>query len=408
MLTYEEAIAQILIKVPVLAPQQTSLLEAQGLILAEDILAPRPIPPFANSAMDGFAAHSADLTGEPPFTFPVVGEVAAGASEIMPLTPGTVTRIMTGAPLPKGADTIIPIEDTLEESAGSLCTITESVSSGQFVREAGSDVQQGETVVTMDTLVRPAEIAMCAAVGRANISVYPRPKVAIISTGDELVNLEGTLQPGQIYDSNAYALAAQVVEAGGIVTQRLRAQDTPESLRTALDACAGADVILTSGGVSVGGYDYVKTVFAERGTIDFWRVSIRPGKPLVFGTWDQRLFFGLPGNPVSSLVTFELFVRPALLKMRGQTELSRPTVQAVLTEDAVHEPGRRSYQRGFLSHDGDSYFVHPTGDQSSHRLRSTVAANALLVIPTDVSMIPAGDYVTVLWTDGERLPDLTT
>ena len=201
---------------------------------------------------------------------------------------------------------------------------------------------------------------------------------------------------GQIYNSNGYAIAAQVAEAGGVVTQRLHASDTPEALRAAFDACAGADVLLTSGGVSVGDFDFVKDVFAERGTVDFWRVAIRPGKPLAFGAWGATLFFGLPGNPVSAMVTFELFVRPALLKMRGLSELSRPLVQALLTEAASHDLGRRSYQRAFAWREGNAWFVHPVGGQGSHQMRSMVQANALLIIPHDISDIPQGEFASVM------------
>jgi molybdopterin molybdotransferase len=397
MLTYQDALTQILDKVQPLAPEDTPLLDALGLVLSEDVTSACPIPTFANSAMDGYAVRAADTSGADsrhPVRLPVMGEIAAGDAETHTLTPGTALRIMTGAPIPNGADAVAPVEDT--EIHGDEVQIKEPVTAGQFIRKIGDDVPSGATVMTQDSLLRAADIGMCAAVGRQTVQAYPRPRVAILSTGDELVEPGQSLRSGQIYNSNSYALAAQVTEAGGRVVQRLLARDTPEALRTAFDACEGADVILSSGGVSVGGYDYVKSVFAEHGSLDFWRVAIRPGKPLAFGTWGNTLFFGLPGNPVSSMVTFELFVRPALHKMASLPDLGRPTVQARLTEDAQHEPGRQSYQRAYVTRDGDAYTVHPVAGQGSHQMLGMVQANALLILPEHVSSISAGEYATVL------------
>lgn len=401
MLSYDQALAQILERVQPLPPAETPLLEALGRVLAEDVVSPLALPPFANSAMDGYAVRAsdvADATPERPTLLPVAGEIAAGAANWPSLTPGTALRIMTGAPLPEGADAVVPIEDT--EALENSVRIALAVAPGRFVRDAGEDVQTGETAIGADTLVRPAEIGMAAAVGRASLLTYPRPRVVILSTGDELIEPGLPLQPGQIYNSNAYALAAQVTEAGGTVVRQIHAGDSPDALRRALDDCRGAaDVILSSGGVSVGAYDFVKDVLGERGSVDFWRVAIRPGKPLVFGECEGALFFGLPGNPVSSLVTFELFVRPALRRMRGLSDVLRPTVQARLTTDAQHEPGRRSFQRAFLTQDGDTRFVHPVGGQGSHQMRSLVLANALLVLPEHVSRIAAGGIATVMPLD---------
>ena len=367
MLTYEQAIAQILDKVAPKAPSEVSLGDALGLVLAEDIVSPVSLPPFTNSAMDGFAVRYEDVNGTSA-TLPVSGDIPAGATVGQTLAPGTAMRIMTGAPLPEGADTVVPVEDT--ESQGDQIVIQEAGTRGQCLRPVGEDVTAGEVVVTADTLLRPAEIGMLAAVGRASVPAYPRPKVAIISTGDELVESGQELLPGQIYNSNGYALAAQVMEAGGVVVQRLHARDTPEALRAAFDACAGADVLLTSGGVSVGDFDYVKAVFAERGTVDFWRVAIRPGKPLAFGHWGETLFFGLPGNPVSSMVTFELFVRPALLKMRGLSELV-PAARAGATDGAGVTPAGPTLLPARLRLAGAGSVVRPSGR------RAGVAPDAL-------------------------------
>ncbi len=402
MLTYQEAITQILGKVRPLTPVQIRLQDALGLVLAEDIVAPVSVPPFANSAMDGYAVRAADIetaTQTHPVLLPVAGEIAAGMGATPALLNHTALKIMTGAVLPDGADCVVPVEDT--SAHGQNVRIHDAVRAGRFVRQIGEDFTEGTTLLTADTPLRPAEIGLCATAGRRNVLAVPRPRVAIISTGDELVEPGVSLQPGQIYNSNAYALAAQAADAGGIVVQRLLARDTPQSLRDAFEACRGADVILSSGGVSVGGYDYVKSVFAEYGTIDFWRVAVRPGKPLAFGTWGDAVFFGLPGNPVSSLVTFELFVRPALRRMRGLSDVMRPTVQARLLEDVTHEPGRQSYQRASVSREGDAYIARPMSAQGSHQLLGMVQANALLILPEHLSGIAAGEYVTVILLDSD-------
>ena len=396
MLSYEDALAQILGQTTRLLPLQTPLADALGLVLAEDLAAPHDLPPFDNSSMDGFAVRAADIAAIPS-VLPVQGDVAAGALDIPALLPGQALRIMTGAPLPDGADAVVPVEETEAREGGSV-TFLEAAEPGQHIRRQGEELERGAVVVPSGSRLRPAEIGMAATVGCAEVRAYPKPRVAIISTGDELVEPGTELRRGQIYNSNAYALAAQVEEAGGIVTHRVHARDTPDALREAFDACAGADVLITSGGVSVGDFDYVKAVFAERGTVDFWRVAIRPGKPLAFGQWDQTLFFGLPGNPVSSMVTFELFVRPALRKLAGHSDLTRPEFQARLAEEASHTPGRRSYQRAIVTQHGQ-YLVQTTGAQGSGMLRSMVLANALLVLPADTAVFPAGTEVSVLLLD---------
>ncbi len=396
MLTYDQALAQILDQIAPLPPVDLPLADALGCVLAEDLFASQAVPPFDNSSMDGFAVRAADLANIPA-TLPVQGDIPAGALSLPALTPANALRIMTGAPVPPGADTVVPVEDTEARPEG--VTFLEPIVPGQHIRRAGEDVQSGSLAVAAGRVMRPAEVGMAAVVGRAQVRAHPRPRVAILSTGDELVEPGQPLQPGQIYNSNAYALAAQVAEAGGVVTHRLHARDTRGALREAFDACAGADVLLTSGGVSVGDYDFVKAVFAERGTMDFWRVAIRPGKPVAFGRWGETVFFGLPGNPVSSMVTFELFVRPALRRLRGLAELSRPAVTARLTEDASHTPGRQSYQRAVATPEGGGWRVAPGGKQGSGMMRSMVGANALLVIPAEVSVIPAGQDGTVLLLD---------
>lgn len=397
MLTYKDALAQILAQAVPLAPTQTTLADSLGLVLAEDILTPFDLPPFDNSSMDGFAVRAAALKTI-PVTLAVVGEIAAGALDIPALLPNTALRIMTGAPVPDGADTVVPVEET-EAQEGDRVAFLEAVQPGQHIRRAGEETQCGSVVVLKNTRLRPAEIGMTATVGRAEVLAYPKPRVAIVSTGDELVEPGTELKRGQIYNSNAYALAAQVYDAGGVVVRQLHARDTPDALRAAFDLCAGTDILLTSGGVSVGDFDYVKAVFAERGTVDFWKVAIRPGKPLAFGRWDDTLFFGLPGNPASSMVTFELFVRPALRRLAGHSELTRPETKAVLTEEASHTPGRQSYQRAIVSGQPGSYTVRTTGAQGSGMLSPLVQANALLVLASETVFFSIGTEVPVLLLD---------
>lgn len=400
MLTYDQAIARILNLVQPLPPADTPLLNSLGCILAEDIVTSINIPPFDNSAMDGFAVRTVDIAAAAPnhtVSLPIVGESAAGETNVPALAPHSAMRIMTGAPLPSGADAIVPVEDA--GVVDHTIQVSEAVERGRYVRSAGEDISMGEMAVASGCIMRPAEIGLCAAAGRQSVRIHPKPRVAIISTGDELVEPGNPLLPGQIYNSNSYALAAQVIEAGGFVAHRIHARDTPESLRDAFTGCQDADIILTSGGVSVGGHDHVKAVFAERGDVDFWRVAIRPGKPLAFGTWGNARFFGLPGNPVSSMVTFELFVRPAVRKMRGLAELARPTFPARLTEDATHELGRQSYLRAFAMREGDRFLVCPVGGQGSHQLRSMTLANSLLILPADIQRKTTGEFVNILLLD---------
>jgi len=402
MLTYDEALGQILGGIAPLPPTLLPLAGALGCVLAEDVTAPFPLPPFANSSMDGFAVRAADLA-QMPVTLAVQGDIPAGALSVPALDAGKVLRIMTGAPIPRGADAVVPVEET--EAIGGGVRFREAVTARQCVRPVGEDVAAGAVVLAAGSLVRAVHVGMAASVGRATLRVHPRPRVAVLSTGDELVEPGTALHTGQIYNSNAYALAASVIEAGGVVTHRLHARDTAPALRAALDAGAGADMLVSSGGVSVGDYDFVKDVFAERGTLGFWRVAIRPGKPVAFGRWGGTLFFGLPGNPVSSLVTFELFARPALRRLAGRADAARITVRATLTAQAAHTPGRQSYQRAVVTPDAVTgrYLVRPLSRQGSGMLSALVEANALLVLAPDVSVFPAGASVPVLLLDESPL-----
>ena len=397
MLTYDDALARILAQITPLAPEDTPLTDALGLVLAEEVTTPFPLPPFANSSMDGFAVRAADLAALPT-VLPVVGDVAAGATTVPTLLPGQALRIMTGAPIPPGADAVVPVEDTEAREGGTA--FLESVNAGQCIRPAGEETAAGSVVLRAGAVLKPAHVGMAATVGRGSLRTYPRPRVAVLSTGDELIEPGQALAFGQIYNSNAYALAALVADAGGVVTHRLHARDTPEALREAFDAAEDADVLITSGGVSVGDYDYVKSVFAERGTVDFWKVAIRPGKPVAFGQWGRTHFFGLPGNPSSTIVTFELFVRPALRRLAGHTQLTRPAIMATLMEAASHTPGRQSYHRAAMTRTpAGAAEVRALTKQGSGMLLPMTQANALLLLPADTETLPAGAAVTVLLLD---------
>lgn len=398
MITYEEAFARITESIRPLPARPTALADCLGLVAAEDVTASTAVPPFRNSAMDGYALHFDDLVDGA--TLRIVDTVRAGQAGSVAVRAGEAAQIATGAMLPEGADTVVPMEDCAVD--GPVLSITGDVRRGQCIRPAGQDVAERSTVLRAGQVMTPAAIAMCAAVGRASVDVHRRPRIGIIATGDELVEPGCPLGPGKIYNSNAYGLAAQAVESGAVVDKTMRAADDRDALRAAFDACVDCDIVITSGGVSVGQFDYVKDIFAERGAIDFWRVAIRPGKPLVHGRWGDRLFFGLPGNPTSSMVTFELFVRPVIRKMLGYKSLNRPIVEARLEERLRHEPGRRSFMRAVLRRSGGELTVCESGGQDSGMLHALVAANALIVIPEDVESVDAGASVRVLVLAGDQ------
>lgn len=397
-LTVEEALERILAGVPSMPAHEVRLLEALGRVLAEDVSADRDVPPFTNSAMDGYAVRSLDVTGAPA-RLAVVGDIAAGAVPGQGIGPGEAMRIMTGAPLPEGADTIVRVEDT--DNGSQIVTVTKATARGVSVRQAGEDLQAGEIVLTRGTVLRPAEIGVLATTGRSRVRVVRAPLVAVLSTGDEVVELDADLRPGQIRDANRYSLSAAVRSAGcepwtlGIV------RDTAQALREALREALTADVIVTSGGVSVGDHDHVKPVVSEMGTMDFWSIAIRPGRPLAFGELrdgDRPVpIFGLPGNPVSSLLTFELFVRPALLRMSGRAGVARPRTEARLIEPVERPPHLRFFARGI--HDAEAGTVRTTGPQGSGILRSMALANCLLDLPPGSSRHEPGEIVGVILTD---------
>jgi len=394
-LSVDEALERILARVRPLAPVSLDLLDALGLTLAEDVVADRDVPPFRNSAMDGYAVRAADVANAPA-KLRVTGEIAAGVTPTGTVAAGEAMRIMTGAPMPDGADTVVRVEDT--DNRTDTVTITAATRRGTSVRAAGEDLKRGETILRSGTTLRAAEIGVLATLGRSTVRVVARPRVAVLSTGDELVELDDELRPGSIRDANRYSLASAARAMGATPVPLGIVRDTADDLRRALrDAAERADVIVTSGGVSVGDHDHVKPVVDELGSMDFWSIAIRPGRPLAFGEVDRKLIFGLPGNPVSSLLGFELFVRPALLKMAGRTLLQRPRVTARFEDTLDTPPGLRFFARGI--YDAVTGTVRTTGPQGSGILRSMALANCFIDVPETVQHLDRGTSVTVIRTD---------
>jgi len=351
-------------------------------VLAEEVVAAGDLPPFDNSAMDGYALRARDTVGaaeDRPVRLGVLEDLPAARVAARPLEPGAAMRIMTGAPLPAGADAVVPVERTLP-GPGTVDVLQEA-RPGQNVRLAGEDIRAGQRILHRGTRIRAAELGVLAALGRPYVQVFQRPRIAVLTTGDELVDVEAPLRWGQIRDSNAYALSALVREYGGEVGAVRRAIDTHDALRTALDQLPEVDFILTSGGVSVGDYDLVREVVEERGQVLFWRVAIKPGKPFLFGQIGDRWLFGLPGNPVSAMVTCDLFVRPALFQRSGRTDWSRPRVPTRLTVALRSDPQRLEYVRARTEYRDGAWRSTPTGDQGSGRLSSMLGANSYVLLP---------------------------
>jgi len=397
MLSVEEALARVLAAIPVVGSETVGLPAAHGRVLAEPIAAGRDLPPWDNSSMDGYAVRAGDTAGasaDRPVRLRVLGEVPAGAVAPTPAGPGEAYRILTGAPMPAGADAVVPQEEVHRD--GASLVLRRPVERGTFVRPRGEDIRAGEPVLAPGAVLGPAAVGVLAALGRPLVRVYQRPRVAILSTGDELVDLDAVPGPGQIPNSNTYTLAAQVREAGGIPLNLGIARDVREELEERFRWGLTADILVSSAGVSVGDRDLVREAMAKLGAeLDFWKVSMRPGKPLTFGRLSGRPVFGLPGNPVSSMVTFELFVRPALLKMGGREALFRPRIRARALE-AIDNPGpRRGYLRVRLSEDGGGIGARLTGVQGSGVLRSMLLADGLAVIPPDTRVEP-GEVVEVI------------
>lgn len=393
MLSVEEARERVLEEVAVLDAVEVRVGEAAGLALAEDVYAPHALPRFANSAMDGYAVRAADTLGA-PVTLRLVGEIRAGQAPDLEVAEGTCARIMTGAAVPEGADAIAMVEITTED--GDVVTIQEPVSQRQHVRPAGDDIGEGALVVAAGSELGAGEQAVLASVGASPVRVVRRPRVAILVTGDELVAPEDDVEPGRIRDSNTVALMSLAVEAGAEVLISQRVRDTREATIEAFsEAARRCDLVISSGGVAVGKYDFVKEAVEELGRLDMWRVAMQPGKPVVLGTLGDTPFLGLPGNPVSIHVGFEQFVRPALRKMRGCRELLRPTITATLTADLEKPPGRLHFVRVRLRAGADGWSATPTGPQGSHIQSSLVDCHGVARFPREATSLATGDSVTV-------------
>jgi molybdopterin molybdotransferase len=392
-------LAEILAAISPLSATVLGIAEAEGCVLAEDITASRPLPPFDNSAMDGYALHAADVaaaSGDTPVTLPVTGEVAAGDTGAYAVAPGTCMRITTGAMLPAGADAVVPVEDT--DGGVARAAIRAAVQPGHAVRFSGGDAREGEVLLAEGTRLGPMQIAVLAASGRARAEVYPRPRVVVLSTGNELTEPGASLAPGRIWDSNSFMLAAAAREAGCLAFRHGPVPDDPLQVLPAIeDQLLRADLLVTSGGVSMGGeHDVVKETLSRLGTVRFRKVAMQPGMPQGFGTVgeDQTPIFTLPGNPVSAYVSFQLFVLPALGALQGDRTRRLPTTAATLTGPLRSSPGKRSFLRGVL--DRAAGTVTPLSGQGSHQIATLGKANALIIVPEWVVQLREGDEADVL------------
>jgi molybdopterin molybdotransferase len=369
------------------------LTRALGRVLSEDFAAPFDVPPADNSAVDGYAVGSADMPVRGTRDLIVVGDLAAGSVFDRALEGGQALRIMTGAPMPAGADTVYPQE--VVQRDGDRVTIG-LLDKGANVRRAGEDVTMGKTVVESGTVLRPQEIGLMASLGAWQVSVHRRPRVALMSTGDEVAEPGSPRRPGQIYDANRFTLRGSIEQCGGDVSDLGIVPDVRDTLRASLeDAARAADIVVTSGGVSVGVYDLVKDVLQELGAIDFWQVAMQPGRPFAVGRIGGALFFGLPGNPVASLLSFMLFVRPALYKLAGRRRLFPATWRARALEPMRKKTGRTEYKRGILAFRDGDWEVCTTGPQGSGILSSMVAGNCFVVLEEARGDVAAGERVTV-------------
>lgn len=416
MISVEEARDRILSFFSRLEPVRVPLLDALGQVIAEDVVAPFDIPPLDNTAMDGYAVRAEDTTGatqSSPRELRVIADLAAGYVLETPVGPGEAVRIMTGAPIPPGSDAIVPFEETDEPlrgpneapTRGDTVRVFKAAERAANVRFRGEDVKKGQAVLEAGRLVRASEIGVLASLGLTEVTVYRRPVVAILSTGDEITEPGKPLEPGRIYDANAYSVAALVRSYGGVPKLLGIARDTVEDLTAKIREGFDADMIVTSAGVSRGDFDVVKDVLAREGEIDFWTVRMKPGKPLAFGAFktpDGRRVphLGLPGNPVSSMVSFELFGRPAVFTMLGRKDWARPIVKAITRDEVRNTDGRRFFARCIVTvgEDGKRY-ADLTGPQGSGILTSMSAANALTVIPEDLPVAKPGDEIDVMLLD---------
>ncbi|MHB8085955.1 MAG: molybdopterin molybdotransferase MoeA [Dehalococcoidia bacterium] len=421
MISVEEALEKILAAVSRLEREEKHILECLDQVLDEDVFSGFDIPPLDNAAMDGYAVRSQDLAAaskERLVYLDVIGEVAAGHVSTQNVAEGKAVRIMTGAPVPGGADAVVRFEDTDEQehkgdgkSHGKI-GIFVTAGKGQNIRNRGEDIRSGTIVLKKGTVLGPAEIGVLASLGKSRAAVIRRPVISILSTGDELCKIEQHLSPGKIYDSNSYTIAASVLRCGGIPKLLDIARDSIKPLKAQISDGAEADMLITSGGVSMGDYDIVKDVLSQMGQIDFWTVRMKPGKPLAFGQIKKQKgkvirevpHLGLPGNPVSSMITFEQFARPAILKMMGKDDFARPTVMATMDQSIKNNDGRRIFARVRLTQNADGWHASLTGPQGSGILTSMSAANGLAIVPEDCPLVRAGEKIKVQLLEGGQCP----
>ena len=400
LLSVDQARERILSHFQPVTTETLPLAGCSNRVLAQDISATSDLPPFNNSSMDGFAVRAADVvdaTPDSPRGLRVVADIPAGSYPTITLAAGEAARIMTGAAMPQGADAVVPVEDTDFDHRDAGTPVPEDVQifksarGGANVRPRGMDLQSGQDVLHRGRVLKPQDLGLLAMLGVANVQVFRKPRIALFSSGDELLPVEAALEEGKIRDSNSYTLAALLEEAGVEGIRLGVAKDNPDSVKALLERAVKSevDLILSSAGVSVGAYDFVKQVIESNGTMDFWRVNMRPGKPVAFGEYKNIPFIGLPGNPVSSFVGFEVFVRPTLQRLRGASTAGRTTVR-VRCEEQIDSDGRESYLRAQVYEKDGLFIARLTGHQGSGNLHSLVQANALLIIPAGVKCVPAG------------------
>jgi molybdopterin molybdotransferase len=398
--TVDEHLSIVLDGIGSIDPIELTLLDAQGLLLAENVVADFPLPSFDNSAMDGYAVRAIDTrdaSHEEPLRLQVVGDIAAGAKTRSGMGPGLAMRIMTGAPIPAGADAVIPLEDT--DRGLAVVSILRPVRTGECVRRAGEDIGAGDPALGAGAALGPQQLGLLAALGRDRVIVRPRPRIIILSTGSELIEVGKRPSFGEVIDSNSYMIASAAKDAGADARRIGIVIDDHAKLLDALESqLLRADVLVTTGGVSMGAYDVVKEALTELGTVEFTRVAMQPGKPQGFGHIGNKIpIFCLPGNPVSSLVSFEAFVRPAIRKLLGKRQLERSTVQAVVLEGTRSPRGIRQYRRGVLHREASGgYGVSFVGGAGSHLVASLALSNCLVVIPEEETEVTAGSQVTVM------------
>ena len=403
MRSVDDHLARVLAGIVPLTPIDMGLTDAHGCILAEDVRAPWPLPPFDNSAMDGYAVQAgsiANASTSAPARLKVVDDIPAGTRPRATVGPGVAARIMTGAPMPYGADTVVPVEHT--DGQTQVVSVFTPYRMGAHVRRAGDDVHSGALVLQAGSVMDSRHTALAAAVGRAGVMVHPRPRVVVLTTGSELVSPGQQLGPGMINDVNGPTLTVAATEAGAEAFWVGPVVDDPEVLTNALeDQLVRADVVITTGGVSAGAYDAVKQVLRRLGTVEFIRVAMRPGMPQGFGTISGVPIYTLPGNPISALVSFEVFVRPVLRRMLGYVDIMRPVVEATVTQDVDSVAGKRHFLRGQVVHTAEGHLFHPGSSQGSHQVSQLALTNGLAVVPDEMAHVSAGTRLPVMdWSRG--------